>query len=189
MEGNELADGLAKTGAKKAKHLQPDPKITLPELKQSNKVLSIKKWSRRWNNSFQHKYKNIVPNITQQNLAKRSMLLKNTSRKGITKIIRLKTGHSMLKGHKSKIDLETQAECTFSKVKETLEHFLLNCAEFEKERAKLEKLVKELYNNKKIGKSHIDLDDLLGEGDLPIQESIIIRKSAEKFLLSTQKEI
>ena len=83
IEGNELADSLAKRGAKKAKHLQSDPKITLPELKQSNKVLSIKKWSRRWNNSFQHKYKNIVPNITQQNLAKRSILLKNTSRKGI----------------------------------------------------------------------------------------------------------
>ena len=64
IEGNELADGLAKTGARKAKHLQPDPKITLPQLKQSNQVLSIKKWSRRWNNSFQHKYKNIVPNIT-----------------------------------------------------------------------------------------------------------------------------
>ena len=92
IEGNELVDGLAKTGAKKAKHLQPDPKITLPQLKQSNKVLSIKKWSRRWNNSFQHKYKNIVPNITQQNLAKRSILLKNTSRNGTTKIIRLKQG-------------------------------------------------------------------------------------------------
>ena len=94
----------------------------------------------------------------------------------------------MLNGSKSKIDPETQPECTFCKVKETPEHFLLNCAEFEKERAKLEKLVKELYN-KKIGKSHIDLDYLLGEGDLRIQESIIIRKSAEKFVLSTQKEI
>ena len=71
IDRNELADGLAKTGTKKAKPFQPDPKITLPELKQSNKVLSIKKWSRRWNNSFQHKYKNIVPNITQQNLAKK----------------------------------------------------------------------------------------------------------------------
>ena len=30
IEGNEFADGLAKIGAKKAKHLQPDPKITLP---------------------------------------------------------------------------------------------------------------------------------------------------------------
>ena len=95
----------------------------------------------------------------------------------------------MLKGHKSKIDPETQSECTFCKVKETPEDFLLNCAEFAKERAKLEKLVMELYNKKKIGKSHIDLGDLLGEDDLPIQESIIIRKAAEKFLLSTQKEI
>ena len=86
------------------------------------------------NNSIQHKYKNIVPNITQQTLAKRPMLLKNTSRKGIAKIIRLKTGHSMLKGYKSKIDQETQPESTFCKVKETTEHFLLNCTEFEKER-------------------------------------------------------
>ena len=115
IEGNELADGLAKTGTKKAKHLQPDPKITLCELKQSNKVLSIKKWSMGWNNSFQHKYKYIVPNIIQQNLAKRSMLLKNTSRKGITKIMRLKTGPSMLKGRKSKIDPETQPECNNSR--------------------------------------------------------------------------
>ena len=117
------------------------------------------------------------------------MLPKNTSSKGITKIIRLKTGHSILKGRKSKTDPEIQPEFTFCNVKETPEHFLLNCVEFGKERPKLEKLAKELYNNKKIGKSHIDLDDLLGEGDLPIQESIIIRKSAEKFLLSTQKEI
>ena len=79
----------------------------------------------------------------------------------------------MLKGHKSKIDSETQPGCTFWKVKETPEHFLLNCVEFEKEGAKLEKVVKELCNNKKTGKSYIDLDGL----------------SAEKFLLSTQKEI
>ena len=63
------------------------------------------------------------------------------------------------------------------------------CRIWKRERAKIEELVMELYNNKKVGKSHIDLDDLLGEGDLPIQESIIIRNSAEKFLLSTQKEI
>ena len=65
----------------------------------------------------------------------------------------------------------------------------LNCAEFEEERTKLEKHVKKLNNNKKIGKRHIDLDDFSGEGDLPIKESIIIRKPEENFLLSTQKEI
>ena len=66
-------------------------------------------------------YKNTVPNTTQQNLAKRSMLLKKYLQEGITKIIRLKIGHSMLKGHKSKIDPKTQPECTFCKVQETPE--------------------------------------------------------------------
>ena len=75
----------------------------------------------------------------------------------------------MLKRHKSKTDPQTQPECTFCKVKGTPEHFLLNLAEFEKERAKIEKLVKELYSNKKVGESHIDLDDLLGVGDFPFK--------------------
>ena len=42
-----------------------------------------------------------------EDTALRATLLKNTSRRGISKIARLKTGHSMLKDHKSKIDTET----------------------------------------------------------------------------------
>ena len=65
-------------------------------------MLSISKWTRRWENSKHLKYKNIVPSITHKKLTLRAILLKNTSRKGISKIAKLKTGDSMLKGHKIK---------------------------------------------------------------------------------------
>ena len=73
-------------------------------------MLSISKWTRRWENSNNAKYKNIVPSISHKKLARRAILLKNTSRKEISKIARLKTGHSMLKGHKRKIGTETSLE-------------------------------------------------------------------------------
>ena len=91
------------------------------------------------------KYKDTVPSISQKKLTLRVTLLKNTSSRGISKIARLKTGHSMLKGHKSKIDTETSPECSTCKVKETPIHFLLNCKEYDTERAKLEKDIKEIF--------------------------------------------
>ena len=50
------------------------------------------------------KFKNVDPDIYHKKLTQRAILLKNTSRKGISKIARLKTAQSMLKGCKSKID-------------------------------------------------------------------------------------
>ena len=75
-------------------------------------MLSISKWTRRWENSKHTKYKDIVPSISHKKLTLRATLLKNTSRKGISKIARLKTGHSMLKGHKNKIDTRTSPDCS-----------------------------------------------------------------------------
>ena len=48
---NELADSLAKTASKKVKHLQPNTQLSPSEIQQGNKMLSISKWTRRWENS------------------------------------------------------------------------------------------------------------------------------------------
>ena len=84
-------------------------------------MLSISKWIRRWENSKYTIYKDIVPSISHKKLTLRATPLKNTSRRGISKIARLKTGHSMLKGHESKFDTESPV------------HFLLNCKEYDTE--------------------------------------------------------
>ena len=152
-------------------------------------MLSISKWTRRWENSKHTKYKDIVPSISHKKLTLRATLLKNTSRRGISKIARLKTGHSMLKGHKSKIDTETSPECSTCKVKETPIHFLLNCKEYDTERAKLEKDIKEIFYKNNSHKLNITIDDLLGDCDPPSQDAIIVRKKVKEFILVTEKEI
>ena len=69
-------------------------------------MLSISKWARRWENSKHTKYKEIFSIISHKKLTLRATLLKNTSRRGISKIASLKTGHSMLNGYKSKLTLK-----------------------------------------------------------------------------------
>ena len=125
IEENELADSFSKTTSKKVKYPQSNTQLSPSEIQQGNKMLSISKWTRKWENSKDTKYKNTVSRISHKKLTLRVILSKNTSRKGISKITRLKTGHSMLKGHKSKIDTETSTVCSTYKKKETPEDFLL----------------------------------------------------------------
>ena len=101
------------------------------EIQQGNKVFSVSKWTRRCENTKQTKYKNIVPSISHKKLKLRAIVLKNTCRKEISKIATLKTELAMLKGHRNKTDTETFPECSTCKVKETSEHFLLNCKEYD----------------------------------------------------------
>ena len=95
----------------------------------------------------------------------------------------------MLKCHKSKIDTETSPECSTCKVTETPVHSLLNCKEYDTERAKLEKDTKEIFYKNNCHKLNITKDDLLGECDLPSQDAIRIRIKVEEFVLATGKEI
>ena len=44
---NEIADSLAKTGAKKARHLPCEITATKEEIKKVNKKLTLQKWGRR----------------------------------------------------------------------------------------------------------------------------------------------
>ena len=117
IEENELADSLAKTASKKAKHLQPNTGISSSETQQGNKMLSIRNWARRWENSKYTKYKDVVPSIAYKKLLLRATPLKNTSRKEISKIARLKTGHSLSKGQKSKSNTESSQNSPLAKLK------------------------------------------------------------------------
>ena len=128
--------------------------------------------------------------ISHKKWTLRAILLKNTCRKGISRIARLKTGYSILKGHKtSEIDTETSPEYYTCKVKKTPEHFLLNYKEYDTEWAKLDKDIKEIFYKINCHKLSITMDDLLGEFDLPSQDAVIVREKVEDFILATGKEI
>ena len=74
IQENELADSLAKTASKKAKHLQPNTQLSSSEIQQGNKMLSISKWTRRWENPKHTKYKDIVRSISHKKLTLRATL-------------------------------------------------------------------------------------------------------------------
>ena len=150
---NEAADKLAKIASKKAKHLlHNNVNVSAGEIKQANKDLTVKKWSMRWENSRYIKYKDIVPTITKENIKTRKKHLVCTTRKGASKVMRLKSEHSMLYGHKSKIDLETKPECSTCKVKETTSHYLLHCKNYEKEREEMFKKIRDIFHKSKSSK-------------------------------------
>ena len=133
--------------------------------------------------------KDIAPCIPRKKLTLKPTLSKNTSRKGIFKIATLKPGYSMLKGHKSKTDTKTSPECSPWKVKENPEQLLLNCKEYDTEREKLEKNIKQIFCKSNCHKLNITIDDILGECDLPCKDAVIVREKVEEFIPATGKEI
>ena len=136
---NEIADNLAKTASKKASHLPPRANISISKVKEINRQIMVDKWGRRWENTNFHKYKQSVPELCKNSLRHRFLQLKETTRKGASKVLRLKTGHCMLNQHKSKIDQDTQPKCEVCLVNETPAHYLLHCSKFDTQRAKLMK--------------------------------------------------
>ena len=66
IQKNELADSLAKAASKKSKHLQHNPQLSPSKIQQGEKMLSISKWTRTWENSKHTKYKDIVPSISDK---------------------------------------------------------------------------------------------------------------------------
>ena len=118
----------------------------------------------------------------------RALHLKHTSRKGASKIIRLKSGHCMLKSHRSKIDLEITSDCDQCKVKETPSHLLLHCKIFDGERHKLMKAVHEIFSSNKATFKGT-MAELLGEHLLKEDQLTEIRTVVISFITATKKDI
>ena len=98
---NETPDSLAKVGSKRVKHLPQRTEILFAKISKANKHLMLQEWQRRLENSKYHKYKQMVPQINLIGLKQRSVQLRHTSRRGSSKILRLKSGHCMLNTPKS----------------------------------------------------------------------------------------
>ena len=185
---NETADELAKIAAKGAKTLASTCNVTTSEIKMENINLTLTKWQRRWDNSANNMYKNIVPTITKDILNQHKTQLKHTSRRMASKIIRLKSGHSMLKGHKSKIDKDTNPLCDHCKVVETPSHFLLHCKQFEEDRRKMILKITDVFNRNSTYFNHTT-GELLGEHTLKKDDSKLIRHIITEFINVSKKEV
>ena len=98
----------------------------------------------------------------------------------------LKTGHSMLKCHKSRIDPDTEPTCDQCKVVETLYHYLLHCKQFEQLRSKIMKNISYIFNTS-VTTFKNTLVKLLGEDTLANDNSNKVKEEIAHFIDKTKK--
>ncbi|XP_063442171.1 uncharacterized protein LOC134722480 [Mytilus trossulus] len=131
IQGNELADQLAKKAAQEAEKIQSIPVFTKQDIQKGAKDSVMVKWQNRWDTSdkgrryyaFQQNVKNTLPKD-----------------KPSTEIFRittsLRTGYCNLNFYKSTICPALIDKCSCGQV-ETVDHYLLDCENYEEAREKL----------------------------------------------------
>ena len=152
MEGNEVADRLAKEAAQEAKELSEDSNIiTNTEVKKNARLSSRFKWQRRWDISEtgRHFYE-FKPDINS------NPLLDFPNHQSFNIITQLRTGYSRLGEYRCKIGQSETPACQCGAT-ETVEHFLLYCPNTEDERLKLLNSL-----NCNLGVTQLDLQVMLG---------------------------
>ena len=175
--------------AKKARHLSCEMTATKEEIKKVNKKLTLQKWGRRWQNTKSNMYKMLIPNLTSDGLKQRALHLSFTTRNGVSKIVRLKSGHCLLNYHKSKLDTETKPNCQECNSKETPIHLLFDCKKFENERQKVKKAIEIILNKNKLSWHSKRAKELLEEHKLKPEDAKNVRLVVLKFSSNTEKNI
>ena len=132
----------------------------------------------------------MVPQIYSVGLKQGSLQLRHTSRRGSSKISRLKLGHCMLNAHKSKIDHETQPNlsnkqepqpyaCQRKKQKQSFQ----NCSINEKERELLFKTKEQFTKKSSQYILTLTMEDVLGEQNFMHNDHKSLRETFEKSIL------
>ena len=142
IEGNEQADAEAKRAARDATLSKPFKHRPL----KSARVRTIKseaniQWQKEWNN-------NTKAATTLRSIMKTKGALSGTklykaikSRNTVSTIARLRTGHCGLNDYLYKFNKRDSPYCECGHGKETVNHYLIECKRYSKERLKLRKNV------------------------------------------------
>ena len=130
-----------------------------------------------------------MPALCKNSLRHRFLQLKETTRKGASKALRLKTDHCMLNQYKSKIDQDTQPKWEVHLVNETPAHYLLHCSKFDTQRARLMKNISHSLRKNSLLPFNVSTEELLGGHNFNTEDSKTVRVELEKYFDSTKKEI
>ena len=125
LEGNDLADRLAKEAAADAlTNTEYDTYIPLTEIKNLFRKTLTTKWQKRWNTGTdaRHTY-NLLPEVKVGGF--KSLCERETE----TKLIRLQLGTTLLKEHMNKImpTIYDTPNCDCGMERATIEHYLIRC--------------------------------------------------------------
>ncbi len=131
IQGNDAADALAKEAAMEASKLDQDRTVlTILDIIKASRDTITTKWQLRWNFSERgrHMYA-LHPKISS---ASKTTTYPSTS--SYRDIVQLRTGYSRLNGYRYKTGAATTPSCSCGHSEETVEHYLLECANHESER-------------------------------------------------------
>jgi ribonuclease HI len=155
IEGNEIADALAKEASREAALMDSTNNITSQgDIKGAARVSVVAKWQRQWDvaEAGRRLYR-FKPCVTDQSN------LDSPSRQLYSKIAQLRTGYVKLGKYSHQLGLVDNPYCAECDREETVSHFLLECTRFEEPR---ERLRTKLFSV--CGESTLTEEVLLGVG-------------------------
>ena len=128
IHGNDTVDKAAKKGAIK-EEIDINMPNTVNELSSSRLIFYTKKWQAEWDSSEKGRFLyTLYPNVTEQ------VYIKNISRREECLLQQLRVGKCKLNFYLFEIKQHESGLCPGCKVFETIEHFLLNCSSFIRQR-------------------------------------------------------
>ena len=176
--GNEIADRTANLG-----HQQNKSYLTtisreeqLNELRYLNKVCWEQYWKDEVNVTQKGKFlREIMETINQQ------QIIKFKERRMEIVFHRLRIGHVGLKQYMYRFNMSTEEECSECKTVESVEHYLLKCKKYNRER---EILKRELD---KEGVTDTNIKILLGGGNYNRRKNLKILDITKKYVKATNR--
>lgn len=152
IQGNEIADRLAKDAAHEASEMPLDSSvITIQDIKTSSKKSVLSKWQQRWDISESGRCFYIFNSTVAG-----KTYLDAPSRDLFSLILQLRTGYCSLNDYRHKLNHTESPECECGDI-ETVQHFLLDCPLYDDQRQHLKK---NLFFQ--LGVNYLDLPLLLG---------------------------
>ena len=153
IEGNERADLEAKKAARDPTTSQPFRHRPLKSARIRHiKAEAKRQWAEHWKNAkTAHNLRRMLKR--RDVLAGQKLYNSISSRNTTATLVRLRTGHCGLNRYLHRFKLARTPYCSCGYAKETVEHYLLECRLYYKQRKEL---------RKKIGPGRMTVDKLLG---------------------------
>ncbi|VDI34893.1 Hypothetical predicted protein [Mytilus galloprovincialis] len=166
IQGNDIADSLAKKGAKEAEKIEEPSEVTRQDIKRAARESVLRKWQNQWESSqrgrnYYNYHQKVCQKIPKDLPSKWSFSITSS----------LRTGYCDLNDYKSKIIPSSDKNCSCGEP-ETVEHYLLHCSNYEEARERMRTSIYFITGN-----IHMDLDTLLG-----IDEEEINRDNRNEIL-------
>jgi len=177
IQGNENADSVAKLG-------HSNNKSVLFDLCLKEKLVVLKKGHNKdWNDKWKEKVNRTGTGLHLSNL--KSIISSNKwtyikHRRVEVVMNRLRIGHVGVKAYLHRFNMSENYECETCNIAETIEHFLLHCNKYNRQRDKLTAALSA------VGIREVSQGVLLGDNnDLPVTKKRRIVSALAEYLIGT----